>query len=149
MTNNTFSEIILTMNCNDLVEMIKSDQRFNRTNLSKLTIEEMGNRLLPEIVDGEGVSYAAWPKYWEQFKNEFMKLICTSDKKYQSLRKELLTAANKSHTTIVSSIAAVMASQFGVTAGVLVPFCALLLIAIIKVGIETFCACASLDVFIE
>jgi len=82
-------------------------------------------------------------------KEEFRKLLCTSDKKYLSLRKKLSTNSNKAYTTVVSAIAAAMASQFGVVAGVLMPFCALVLVAILKLGKEAFCANAQLDIHIE
>jgi hypothetical protein len=64
----------------------------------------------------------SWPEYWSQLKAEFRVLICATDPKYRKLRQELSTAHKKSQTAIVSAIAGAMASQFGVVAGMLVPF---------------------------
>ena len=75
-------------------------------------------------------------KYWHIMKSEMYILVCTPDKKYTDLRRQLETAGKTSQTTIVSMIAAAMAVHVGMIAGVLVPFCALLLVAVAKVGIE-------------
>jgi hypothetical protein len=149
MCENNFQDILLELDQNGLIAVLKSDPRFSEQDFSKYTIEELGDRFLPETIDGAFFHYAVRPRYWDQLKQEFKKLLCTSDKKYASLRKEVSTASNKAYTTIVSSIAAVMASQFGVVPGVLMPFCALILIAILKLGKEAFCACAQLDISVE
>ena len=142
-------DILLQLNYGELANIVKTDLPLNHEEYSQYTIDEIGNRLLPESIDGKGMHYVAWPQYWKQLKNEFRVLLCTPEKKYQKLRKELSVAANKSHATIVSSIAAVMASQFGVIPGVLVPFCALLLIAILKLGKEAFCSTTNLNMRIN
>jgi hypothetical protein len=105
----------------------------------KESIDKLGNGLLPIAIDGH-VSYFAWPDYWQRLKNEFKIFVCTNDKKYSSLKKSLSTSADKSQTTIVATIAAGMAAQFGVVAGVLVPFVAMCLIVLIRLGKEAFCA---------
>lgn len=110
-----------------------------RYDFAKDSIDTIGNATLPRAIDGP-VMYAFWPDYWEQLKREFKILLCTADKKYARLRKELNAAAKKSQTAVVSMIAAAMASTFGVVAGVLVPFCALCLVAVAKLGREAFCA---------
>jgi hypothetical protein len=48
--------------------------------------------------------------------------------------------------TIVSTIAAAIAGSVGITAGALVPICAICLIAVLKVGKETFCGMKDLDI---
>ena len=149
MADDEFLQVLSSIDREGLIETIRSDARFTPEILATTTIEWLGNRLLPETIDGRGTAYASWPKYWVQLKNEFRILICTSDRKYYSLRKQLSAAGQKSHATIVSSIAAVMASQFGVVAGVLVPFCALLLLAMLKLGKEAFCVSAHLDFGVE
>ena len=108
------------------------------------TIDNLGNKLLPKAIDGD-IMYAHWPDYWEQLKKEFILLICTKDKKYSSLRKKLSTSADKSQTAIVSTIAAAMAASFGVAMGILVPFCAMILLALLRIGKEAFCATLNLN----
>jgi hypothetical protein len=108
------------------------------------TIDELGRRL-PDYAQ-PGVLFAVPPRYWERLKEEFALFVCTKDKKYASVRKDLTTKAQRSQTVIVSIISAAMAHSVGVSAGVLVPFCALCLLAIARVGKEAFCGGASLDV---
>jgi hypothetical protein len=43
-------------------------------------------------------------------------------------------------------IAAAIAVNIGLAAGVLVPFCALCLVALVKVGINAFCAQSTLNI---
>lgn len=149
MCENNLQSILFELDYKDLIKIVKTDQRFSEQEFSDYTIEEMGERFLPIAIDGVDFNYAFQPKYWEQLKREFKKLLCTSDEKYSSLRSEFSITGNKAYTTVVSSIAAIMASQFGVAAGVLIPFCALILIAVLKLGKEAFCVCAQLDIPIE
>jgi hypothetical protein len=107
--------------------------------LDEQSIDDLGQRYLPLAIDGN-VHYAVPPGYWAHLKEEFRLFLCTKDKKYEHLRKQLSTSADKSHTTIVATIAAAMAVHFGVAAGVLVPFCALCLLAMVRIGKETLCA---------
>jgi hypothetical protein len=103
------------------------------------TIEGIGTLLLPTAIDSGG-PYGVWPDwYWRELKREVKIFICTSDKKYADLRKRLSTSADKSQTAIVSAIAAGMAAQFGVVAGLLVPFIALCLVVLARIGKEAFC----------
>jgi hypothetical protein len=102
-------------------------------------IDELGTQLLPRAIDGDAM-YAFWPDYWEKLKHEFRVLVCTADKRYADLRKKLAASADKAQTAVVSAIAAAMAAQFGVVAGVLVPFVALCLIVLARTGREAFCA---------
>ena len=134
----------------DLWEELGIEQQIFNNELKKRietehSIDIIGKRMLPRAIDGYA-QYISWPDYWWQFKNEFKLLVCTQDKKYQTLRKKLIKKADKSHTTIVSAIAAVVAANFGVTAGVLIPFVAMCLIAILRMGIEAFCATLDLDI---
>jgi hypothetical protein len=86
-----------------------------------------------------GAAFAIPPRYWERLKEEFRLFVCTKDKKYASLRKSLRTKAQRSQTVIVSTISAAMAHSVGVAAGILIPFCALCLLALARVGKEAFC----------
>jgi hypothetical protein len=73
-------------------------------------------------------------------KDEFKLLICTDDARYADLRKKIESSGDKSQTAIVAMIAAGVAAYVGVAAGVLVPFCALLLLASVRVGKNAYCA---------
>jgi hypothetical protein len=106
---------------------------------SSSSIDELGTELLPRAIDGDAM-YAFWPDYWEKLKHEFKLLICTVDERYADLRATLAASASKTQTGVVSSIAAAMAAQFGVVAGLLVPFVALCLIVLARVGKEAFCS---------
>ncbi len=103
------------------------------------TIDNLGDRLIPIAMSGGGFGGCFCSDYWRMLKNEFRVLICTSDEKYADLRRNLSSSAAKSQTAIVSAIAAAMASQFGVVAGVLVPFVALCLVVLVRTGKEAFC----------
>lgn len=103
------------------------------------SIDQVGNKLLPKAIDGD-VSYGLWPRHWVQLKTEFRSFLCTKDKKYTTLRKQLATSKDKSQTAIVSMISAAMAVHFGVATGVLVPFCAMCLVVLVRVGTEAFCS---------
>jgi hypothetical protein len=84
--------------------------------------------------------------FWFEFKREFRILLCTKDKKYASVRKTLSSSSDKSQLAIVSTIAAAIASSWGIVAASLVPFCAICLIAALKMGKEAFCKAETLDV---
>jgi len=104
------------------------------------TIDEIGSQLRYRRNPGEPlVLHYAMPQTWEALKEEFRIFVCTKDKKYSSLRKKLGTTGAKSQTIIVSTIAAAMAPSLGVAVGILVPFCAIVLLALLKVGKEAFC----------
>ncbi|OQS34103.1 hypothetical protein B0T40_16040 [Chromobacterium haemolyticum] len=109
----------------------------------KESIDSFGKSFLPLAIDGFddfSSRNLECTDYWGNLKAEFMMLICTSNKKYADLRKKLASNADKSQTAIVSAIAAGMATQFGVVAGLLVPFVALCLVVLARTGKEAFCA---------
>jgi len=130
---------IAGLSTKELSELASSSPFIASYQLDDRRLDEIGNMALPRAIDGT-VLYASWPKYWEELKAEFRLLICTNNPKYRKLRRELNSATGKSQTAIVSAIAAAMAGQFGVIAGILVPFCALILMTIIRIGTQTFCS---------
>jgi hypothetical protein len=83
---------------------------------------------------------------WLEVKDQFRLLLCTDDRRYAALRRNLLSASSKSQLTIVSTISAALAGTFGVAAGALVPLCAICLIAALKLGKEAYCKGTELDV---
>lgn len=78
-------------------------------------------------------------KIRHQFINEFLDLICTHDSKYKSLRKKLTHSSHESSTVIISLISATLAANVGVEVGSMVGLCAILLYAVIKLGVDSFC----------
>jgi hypothetical protein len=97
------------------------------------TINAIGGDLLE-------ITYGAqrWAS-WEALKREFWILICTSDVKYAALREKIGSSATKSEATLTSTIAVALSTHLGIAAGLLVPACALCLIALLKIGKEALC----------
>jgi hypothetical protein len=109
----------------------------------EFTIEEVGK----QINRGEfGFQYFNDPMYWVAFKKEFHILLCSKDKKYQKLRSNLAKSNEKGLLAVVWEISDAIAGSLGVVAGELVPICAICLIAVLKLGKETFCHAKTLDV---
>ena len=77
--------------------------------------------------------------YWVSFKKEFYLFLCKRDRKYAELHKELDASGNKSSTVVLTLISAAMSPHIGISAGVVVPFCAVCLYALAKLGKESFC----------
>jgi hypothetical protein len=111
------------------------------------TVDELGE-FLP-IVAYADASRAITLPLWERLKAEFQLLLCSADSKYDGLRQQFASLGSRSQMTIVSSIAAAMATYVGIAAGILVPFCALCLVAFLKLGKEAFCAAQKWDMKIE
>jgi hypothetical protein len=97
------------------------------------TIDELGRRLAED------------PSYWTLVKAEMYKFVCTNDKQYAGLRRQLKAAGTKSQTTIVSMIAAAIAVRLGMVFAPLVPLVAAVLIGVIRVGTNAFCKLAELN----
>lgn len=81
--------------------------------------------------------------YWAALKAELKILICgprlgESDP-YSDLRKSIEKHGTRSQLAIVSSIAVFIGAQIGVEAGILVPWIAMFLGLVQKVGTEAFC----------
>jgi hypothetical protein len=131
----------------ELNELINSKLALSIEDLEGYSIDELGERL-PEYAH-PGSAFFDWPEYWDNLKVEFRILVCTKEKKYASLRRKMETAGRKSQTALVSMLAAAMATYIGVAAGVLVPFCALCLIAVLKLGKEAFCNTTDLNIPIK
>ena len=81
--------------------------------------------------------------YWKALKREFHILICGAsegeDDPYTDLRKVIDKHGAKSQVAIVSTIAAFIGAHIGLEAAVLVPWIAILLGLVRKVGAEAFC----------
>jgi len=79
------------------------------------------------------------PNYWGRVKSEVFILLCTKDKKYAPLRRQLGAHAGKTQLAIVGAISAGVASSAGVVAGAAVPLVAICLIGFLQVGKNAFC----------
>jgi hypothetical protein len=80
------------------------------------------------------------PNYWKRVKKELHVLICTNDKRYASLRRQLDKSGSSTQTAIVSNVAAAIAVNLGYTVAALVPFVVMALIAFLRLGANAWCA---------
>jgi hypothetical protein len=80
------------------------------------------------------------PNYWRRVKNELHVLICTNDKKYAGLRRQIQKQGSATQTVLVSNVASGIALSQGYTAAALVPFVAMALLAFIRIGANAWCA---------
>ncbi len=104
-----------------------------------LSVENLGQDLNRRIWDSGLFTSEPESDFWREFKKEFRRFICTKDPKYRALWTKLERTAGKSEMVIVSTIAAAVAASSGLAPAALVPFCAVGLIAVLKVGKEAFC----------
>jgi len=95
--------------------------------------------LSPSISSDRLMAVIAPRNLWKEFKDEFHLFLCTNDRKYSKLRKDLQSKGSKTTTVVVSLISASLAQHFGTSAGLIVPFCALCLYTVFKVGVNAYC----------
>ncbi len=79
-------------------------------------------------------------RYWDQVKKEIRILLCTKDRKYTKLRKNLDAYAVHSKQTIVAIVAAGIGSSIGIAGGIITGLVAIALFAIARIGISAYCA---------
>jgi len=78
--------------------------------------------------------------YWRSFLQEMKVLLCTDNRKYESLRQEIKTALNKGQPYLVSTIAVTIAAVVGApAAAVISPLVAVLFIVVLRAGEKAFC----------
>lgn len=70
---------------------------------------------------------------------EMQVFLCTGDKRYKALWKQIEELKKKSTTAIVGIIAAYLGASIGVAATLLSGFVAVCLYAVVKVGKEACC----------
>lgn len=101
-----------------------------------------GGRLPPQMSIGRMPSEDRRPekKYWDYVKTEMRLFLCTDDKKYKNLWKQIDDMQKRSTTTIVGVIAAFLGSSLGAPATILAGFVAVCLYAALKVGKEAYCS---------
>ena len=78
-------------------------------------------------------------KYWNYVKAEMRLFLCTDNKKYRALWKQIAELQKKSTTAIVGLIAAFLGELVGAPAALLAGFVAVCLYAVLKVGKEAYC----------
>lgn len=78
--------------------------------------------------------------YWSRVNRELHLLICTDDKKYEKLRKYVGKESRVTQATIISSIAATIGANLGLTAAIVAPFVTLGLVAMLQIGKNAWCA---------
>jgi hypothetical protein len=76
--------------------------------------------------------------YWARVKKELRILICTDDKKYDTVRSYI--PKGKSQNVVVSSLALAISSRIGIDAAVITSAVAAGLLIFLKVGINAYCA---------
>jgi hypothetical protein len=134
----------------DLLKIIEDDLtsraniRISAEELREKSVDDIGY-MMSSFIHGISPSIRPQPEYWTRLKNEIHELICTDSKRYAALRRKLNKKGANAQTAIVATISAGIASHLGFAAGALVPFCALCLLAIAKVGQRAFCQERDLD----
>ncbi|WP_233966182.1 hypothetical protein [Pectobacterium polaris] len=73
-----------------------------------------------------------------RFKEEFKKFIC-GDEKYDQDRKGFAVAGGEAKAYIVGAISSALAAPLGVTASFLVPAIVLMIIVVMKIGVNAYC----------
>lgn len=84
-------------------------------------------------------------KYWHFVKTEMHAFLCTEDKRYRELWKQIEALQKKSTTALVGIIAAFLGANIGAAATLLSGFVAVCLYAVIKVGKEAYCSYTGQD----
>jgi len=101
-----------------------------------------GNVDDPEVL-GFGRRAAGDPsvpaQVWIAFKAEWRNLACTDSDKYKNLRHQVKSLRGHPATVVVSAIAAGISTALGITAGILVPFIAILLHGALTLGNAVMC----------
>jgi hypothetical protein len=110
------------------------------------SLEDVGQSLNRIIWTSDYFTSEPESDFLRLFKREAYSLFCTNNIEYRRLRNRVAKAGDKSETVIVSFIAGALASSsFGLPAVALVPFCAVGLIAVLKMGTEAFCKLVAED----
>jgi hypothetical protein len=67
-------------------------------------------------------------------------LLCTNDKKYAAVRRQIAKEGNAAQKLLIGVIAGAIGATLGIVAGALVPVVAVALLAAVKVGKEAYCS---------
>jgi hypothetical protein len=99
-------------------------------------LDEIGYTLALDASESNGLGMR---NVWEQVKLEFRALVCTEDPRYSTVRQQARKFSQKNTTAFVSLISAGLGAAIGISAVALLPLVGLLLMAVVKMGTETFC----------
>jgi hypothetical protein len=83
--------------------------------------------------------------YWDAFKVEFKIFLCTKNRKYQTLRREVASHGKASQTVAVGLISGAIGAKLGTVAGVVTPLVIISLIIVLKLGKEAYCRTVDVD----
>jgi hypothetical protein len=89
---------------------------------------------------GRSAARQIQPNYWVRVKKELHILICTNDRKYESLRRQLGKESRVTQAAMVTGIGATIGASIGMSGTVIGPFVTLGLIALLRVGKNAWCA---------
>jgi hypothetical protein len=78
--------------------------------------------------------------YWKRVKRELHILICTNDRRYETLRRYIGKESKTTQIALVSTISASIGAYLGMAATVVGPFVTLGLMALLQVGTNAWCA---------
>ena len=78
--------------------------------------------------------------YWTSVRAEVHELVCTKSERYADLRKRLDSVGEKGDKAIVALVAAAIGSTLGVAAGAIGGLVAVALFAVVKIGVNAYCA---------
>jgi len=78
--------------------------------------------------------------YWTLIKAEAHLLICTEEPRYEPLRRQIVRNAGEGQAALLTRIAAGIGFSLDIEAAKLVPFVALTLIVLLKLGRDAYCA---------
>lgn len=76
---------------------------------------------------------------WAAFSGKFHELVCTKSVQFRDVRKHLNGYSKTIETMTISSLAITLAPAFGLEASALVPFLALALLIVSRVGLAAWC----------
>jgi len=134
------TELLRTVNLAELTALVDTHfgQSLGLSALEAHQVEATGYLL------GEGFSgadkNAPHHNYWTLIKTEAHLLICTEEARYEPLRRQIVRHGGEDQTALLTRIAAGIGFSLDIEAPKLVPFVALTLIVLLKLGRDAYCA---------
>lgn len=77
--------------------------------------------------------------YWNYFLQELYEFLCTESPRYDRERRQLAKVDKTTSKLVVPAIAVAIGNTLGIAAGILTPFLALVLFAILKLTVNSWC----------
>lgn len=137
------NEIIQNFSPKDYLAVLPSTSRDYIISLVEAGAESMELALKLSVEPGEGLATKGgelWPKdIFPRLVQELHTLICTDDKKYDSIRGKIKGEATTSANVIVFVISNAVAIHAGMATALCVPLVALILASIAKTGVAAWC----------